>query len=284
MLANYLIGLREGLEGALVVGILIAYLVRTGRRDALPAAWAGVGVAVLIALGAGAALTFGPRGLSFRAQELIGGVLSIASVALITWMIFWMARTARHLRAHLEGQLSTAVATGAGSVFVICLLAVGREGLETALFLWTGAQATGNGTGSAPLLGAAAGLATAIVLGHLIYRGALKVNLRLFFAWTGTFLILVAAGVLAYGIHDLQEAGVLPGLENLAFDVSGSIPPSSWYGTLLTGAFSFSAQTTVLQAVAWVGYAVPTLILFLRTVQIRPARATAAPAAQTVSA
>ncbi len=268
MFANFLIGLREGLEASLVVGILVAYLVKSGRRDALPAVWAGVGAAVAVSLGLGAVLTFGPRGLSFQAQELLGGALSIMAVALITWMIFWMGRTARHLRSHLEGRLGEAVATGSAAVFVIALLAVGREGLETALFLWTGAQASG-ASGAGPLVGATLGLGSATALGYLIYRGALRINLRTFFAWTGGALIIIAAGVLSYGIHDLQEAGVLPGLNSLAFDVSATVPPSSWYGTVLKGIFNFSPVTTWLELVAWVGYLVPTMWLYVRT--LRPA-------------
>jgi high-affinity iron transporter len=274
VVANLLIGLREGLEASLVVGILVAYLVKTGRRESLPAVWAGVGAAVAVSLGLGAALTFGPRGLSFRAQELAGGLLSILAVCLITWMIFWMAKTARFLKKELEGRLDAAVAAGAPAVFTIAFLAVGREGLETALFLWTGAQASGV-SGPAPLLGATIGLAAAIALGWAIYRGALRVNLRSFFAWTGGLLIVVAAGVLSYGIHDLQEAGVLPGLNALAFDVSATIPPTSWYGTVLKGVFNFSPATTWLELVAWLAYLVPTMTLFVRSLRASvPARAT----------
>jgi high-affinity iron transporter len=263
MFANFLIGLREGLEAALVVGILVAYLVRTDRRDLLPALWSGVAVAVAVSLSFGALLTFGPRGLTFEAQEAIGGTLSIAAVGLITWMIFWMARTARHLKANLHGRLDDAISAGKGAVVVMALLAVGREGLETALFLWAGAQATG--TSTSPLLGAALGLTTAVALGWLVYRGAVRLDLRAFFAWTGLFLVVVAAGVLAYGVHDLQEARILPGLGSLAFDVTAQVPPSSWYGTVLKGVVNFSPATTWLQAAAWVAFLVPTLALYVRT-------------------
>jgi high-affinity iron transporter len=279
MLANYLIGLREGLEASLVIGILLAYLVRIERRDLLKWVWAGIGIAVAISIGFGALLTFGPSTLSFEAQEAIGGILSIVAVALITWMIFWMAKVARHLRGELHAKLDGAIATGPAAVMFVAALAVGREGLETALFLWVGAKAAGDGVG--PLLGALLGLGTAIVIGWALYRGALKVNLRLFFGWTGMFLILVAGGVLAYGIHDLQEAGILPGLNNLAFDVSETIPPSSLLGVLLKGVFNFSPATTVLEAIAWVAYVVPTMTLFIRRVWMAgppPAPAAAAPA------
>ena len=273
MLANYLIGLREGLEASLVIGILIAYIVRTGRRDLLGAVWTGVGVAIAISLAVGAALTLGPRGLSFTAQETIGGVLSIVAVGLITWMIFWMGKTARFLKRHLEEGLEKAIALGKGAIITMALVAVGREGLETALFLWAGIQASGSTT--APITGAALGIATAVALGYLIYRGAVRINLRVFFQWTGLFLIVIAAGVLAYGVHDLQEAGVLPGLNSLAFDVTATIPPGSVVATLLKGIFNFSPASTILEVIAWVLYLVPTMWLFSRMAFARtPAPAT----------
>ncbi len=281
MFANYLIGLREGLEAALVVSILVAYLVKTERRELLPRIWAGVAVAVAVSLGFGAALTFGPRGLTFEAQEAIGGSLSILAVAFVTWMIFWMARAARGLGGSLRGQIDAAAEGGRWSLAVVALLAVGREGLETALFLWAATKAgTRESVGTItptwePLLGAALGLLTAVVLGYLIYRGAIRINLTTFFTWTGAFLILVAAGVLAYGIHDLQEARFLPGLDNLAFDVSDTVDVNSWYGTLLKGIFNFSPATTKLEAAAWLLYAIPVTVLFLFVVRRRSASAPA---------
>ncbi len=274
MVANFLIGLREGLEAALVVGILVAYLIRSGRRQLLGQVWLGVAIAAAASLAFGALLTFGPSGLSFRAQEAIGGSLSIVAVGLLTWMIFWMARTARFLKADLHGRLDTAVAAGRWAVLVVALLAVGREGLETALFLWAAAQATGAST--QPLLGAVLGLAVATGLGWAVYRGAAAVNLRAFFAWTGLVLVVVAGGVLAYGVHDLQEADILPGLGALAFDVSAQVPPQSWYGTLLKGIVNFSPATTWLQAIVWVAYVVPVTVLYVRRVWPRAAAPRAA--------
>jgi high-affinity iron transporter len=264
MLANYLIGLREGLEASLVVGILIAYLVKTNRRDLLPPLWAGVAAAAGVSIAFGALLTFGPSGLSFEAQEAIGGILSIVAVVLVTWMIFWMARTARFMRAELQSKLDGAIAAGAGAVFVVALLAVGREGLETALFLWANAQTTQTTAG--PLLGALLGLLTSFAIAWAFFRGAIKLNLRVFFAWTGLILIVIAAGVLAYGVHDLQEAGILPGIDNLAFDVSATIPPASILGTLLKGVFNLSPAMTVLEVVVWIAYIVPVTFLFVRLV------------------
>jgi len=280
MLANYLLGLREGLEASLVVSILVAYLVRVGRRDALRQVWTGVTIAVGVSLAVGAALTFGPRGLSFEAQEAIGGGLSILAVGLITWMVFWMARTARTLRADLQGRLDGALAAGGAAVLGVTLLAVGREGLETAVFLWAAARATGSTTD--PLLGAALGLATAVLLAWALYRGALRLDLRTFFAWTGVGLVVVAAGVLSYGLHDLQEAGILPGLGSLAFDVSAAVPPDSWYGTLLRGTVNFTPETTWLQAAAWVAYVAVVGREYAR--RVWPRRAAPAPEPERVAA
>ncbi|MEU4152535.1 iron uptake transporter permease EfeU [Streptomyces sp. NPDC026659] len=262
MFSNYLIGLREGLEASLVVCILIAYLVKTGRRDALRPIWLGIGVAIVLAMGFGCALEFGSQELTFKAQEGLGGSLSIVAVGLVTWMVFWMRRTARHLKSELHGRLDAALAMGTGALVATAFLAVGREGLETALFVWASVHAAGDGT-PRPLIGAALGLATAVLLGWLFYRGALRINLARFFTWTGGMLVVVAAGVLAYGVHDLQEAGIVPGLTDLAFDISGVIPPDSWYGTLLKGVLNFQPDPTVLQLTVWLLYLVPVLTLFL---------------------
>ncbi|WP_329368961.1 iron uptake transporter permease EfeU [Streptomyces sp. NBC_01483] len=265
MFGNYLIGLREGLEASLVVCILIAYLVKTGRKDALKPIWTGIGVAIALALGFGCALEFGSQELTFEAQEALGGSLSIVAVGLVTWMVFWMRRTARHLKSELHGKLDAALAMGTGALVATAFLAVGREGLETALFVWASVHAASDGT-PRPLIGVALGLASAVLLGWLFYRGALKINLAKFFTWTGGMLVVVAAGVLAYGAHDLQEADWIPGLRDLAFDISGTIPPDSWYGTLLKGVLNFQPDPTVLQVTVWALYLVPTLAIFLAPV------------------
>ena len=269
MLANYLIGLREGLEASLVVVILIASLVRSDRRHLLPRIWAGIVAAVAVSLAFGALLTWGPRRLTFEAQEAIGGSLSIVAVGFVTWMVFWMARHARGLSGELRGKIDVAAGAGRASLAVVAALAVGREGLETALFLWAATQAATDSDGSTttPLLGALLGILTAVAMGYAFYKGVLRINLSRFFTWTGAILIVVAAGVLAYGFHDLQEAGILPGLNSLAFDVSDTIRPGSWLGTFLKGIFNFSPATTWLELSAWVGYVVPTLFLFLRRVR-----------------
>jgi high-affinity iron transporter len=260
--ANYLIGLREGLEAALVVSILVAYLVKVDRRDRLPVVAGGVGVAVAVSVGFGALLTYTSTSLlsDFSSQEKFAGSMSVLAVVFVTWMVFWMRRTARSMRADLDDRLSSALELGAAAVALTAFLAVAREGLETALFFWSAVQASGDTLG--PVLGFVLGIATAVLLAWLLYRRSVRLNLARFFTWTGAGLIVIAAGVLSYGVHDLQEGGVLPGLTTLAFDVSGAIPPSSWYGQLLKGLVNFTPQTTVAQAIAWCCYLVPVMTLF----------------------
>ena len=261
MLANALIGLREGLEAGLVVGILVAFLNKLDRRDVLPKLWIGIAAAIVISLGVGALLTFGPYGLTTQAQEALGGSLSIVAVGLVTWMIFWMARHARHLKGELQGQLATALASSAAAIVVLGIISVGREGVETALFVW----ASINSSGQALLgsIGALLGILASVVISYLIYRGFVRINLSRFFFWTGLFLVLVAAGVFAYGLGDLQEAGILPA-GAAAYNLNAIIPASSWYGTLLGGIFQFKADPSWLQVIGWVAYAAVVLTLFLR--------------------
>jgi len=263
--ANFLIGLREGLEAALVVGILIAYVRKLGRTDVIKRIWLGVGLAVALSLAIGAILTFGAYGLSFQAQELIGGLLSLVAAAFVTWMIFWMLRAARGLSKELRSEVDSHLAGAGWGLVFVAFLAVGREGIETALFIWAAVQASGSTV--YPVAGAAIGIAVAVVLGYLIYRGVLSINLTRFFTYTGVFLIVVAGGVVSYGVHDLQEAGFLPGLNTLAFDVSAAVPPDSWYGTLLKGTVNFSPATTVFEAAAWVLYVVPVMTFFVLSVR-----------------
>ena len=184
-------------------------------------------------------------------------------------MVFWMKSASRTISGELKGKLDRALDMGPFAIALVAFLGVGREGLETAIFFYATTQAAGQGN-SQPLIGWVIGLGAAVVLGWLIYRGAVKINLTKFFRYTGILLVLVAGGILAYGIHDLQEAQFLPGLTSLAFDVSATVDPSSWYATLLKGIFNFTPATTVLQAVAWVLYVGIVLTLFLRPARTTP--------------
>jgi high-affinity iron transporter len=284
MLATILIGLREGLEASLVVGILIAYLTKIGRRDVLPRLWMGITAAIVVSLVVGAILQFGPSTLSTQAQEAIGGSFSIIAIGMVTWMIFWMARHSRHMTSELEHEMDAALHKSAGrAVVILGLVSVGREGIETALFIWASTN-----TGASPvlgLLGAVAGILIAAAIAYGIFRGIVRINLSVFFRWTGVLLVVVAAGVFAYGLGDLQEAGILGGYNTHAFSLAGVIPPTSWYGTLLAGLFSFAAEPTWLQVIAWLGYMAVVLPLFFRAQRRKPrAAATAPSAAQPVAA
>jgi high-affinity iron transporter len=262
VLANALIGLREGLEAGLVVGILVAYLRKLGRDELIPRLWIGIGLAIALSLGVGAVLTWGPYGMSFQAQEILGGSLSILAVGLVTWMIFWMLKHSRGLRGELQHQLDDTLARGTGwGLVLLGVVSVGREGVETALFIWASVKSTGD-----PVLGtigATLGIAGAVVISYLIYRGFVRINLAVFFRWTGIFLILVAAGVLAYGVGDLQEAGLIPGVGQAAFSLAHLVPATSWYGMLLAGVFNFTPEPTWAQFIAWLAYIVATGTVFL---------------------
>ena len=275
MLPNFLIGLREGLEAALVVGILIAYVVKVKRTDVLPRIWIGIAIAVVVSLGVGAILTWGPYGLSFQAQEAIGGALSIVAVGFVTWMIFWMAKTARSMRHDLENRMDLALRGAGWGIVVLAFLSVGREGIETALFVWA-SVASSSGT-VIPALGAVLGILAAVVIEILIYRGFVRINLGKFFTWTGGFLIIVAAGVLAYGIGDLQEAGLLPGGFAKAWDLSAAIPASSWYGTVLQGIVNFNPNPSWAQVVGWALYLAITVPAFIHQHRRPRAIATTSP-------
>ncbi|MFC9560792.1 iron uptake transporter permease EfeU [Agromyces sp. NPDC056965] len=284
MLANYLIGLREGLEAGLIVGILVAYLGKIGRRDLFGRLWFGIGIAVAVSLGVGALLTWGPYAMTFQAQEILGGVLSLVAVAMVTWMIFWMGTHGRTLSAELRGRVDAAIDHSWVAIVVLGALSVGREGIETALFVW--ASVSG---GSDPVLGtigALLGIVTAIVISWGISRGLVRINLSKFFTWTGLFLILVAAGVLSYGIGDLQEAGVIPGQGQAAYSLAAVIPPGGWFSALLAGIFNFTPEPTWAQVIGWVLYVAVTTTLYLGMLhrRRRPApTAAAAPASPTTT-
>jgi high-affinity iron transporter len=274
--ASYLIGLREGLEATLVVSVLVAFLVKGDRKDRLPLVWAGVIAAVALSVGFGALLTFTAAHLGHQQQELFDAITSLLATVFVTWMIFWMRRAARSLSGELRTKLNDALQLGSTAVAVMAFLAVAREGLETSLLFFASVQ--GATTTATPLIGISLGILTSIVLGWGIYKSALKINLTTFFTWTGLLLILVAAGIFKYGVHDLQEANILPGLSTQAFDISAILPPDSWWGALVSGMFNITPQPSVLETIAWVVYAVPTLFLFLRPQSKRPAPAVTTPA------
>lgn len=262
---NLLICLREGLEAGLVVTILLAAVRKASTAErplsATPV-WLGLLGAVSVAASFAAVLTYSTSVMSSSAQETVGGVLSVLAVALVTWMVFWMRRTASTLSKQLRGEVTRAAAIGAGALAVTAFLAVGREGLETTLFVWTAVRASG--ATLAPLVGATIGLIAAIVLCWLLYRQSVRLNLGVFFSRTALLLIVIAAGVLAYGLGELQNAGLIPGAQWIAFDLSAHIDANSWWASLITGVTALQPKMTVLQVVAWAVYLVVVLTMFVR--------------------
>lgn len=261
-LPNLLIGLREGLEAGLVVSILLAAVRRTDEDASTVPIWLGVTAAVVLALSFGAVLTFYRSVLPTTSQEALGGSLSVIAVVLVTGMIFWMRRTARSLSGELRAKVAGALKISTMALVLTAFLAVGREGLETALFLWTTAQASGQTL--APLIGAAIGIALAVTLCVLLFRGAVRIRLDVFFNRTAVLLIIIAAGVLSYGLGDLQDAGWLPGHTWVAFDLSQHIDASSWWVTLITGITELSPTMTWLQVIVYACYLSTVLVLFVR--------------------
>lgn len=265
MLSTFLIAIREGLEGSLIVGILVAYLVRTNRRNQLAPLWTGVAVALLGSFGFGAFLTFTSNELSPRGEELFAGITSLVAVAMVTWMVFWMKRSARNLKNELHGKIDQAQSIGKFALVGAAFFAVAREGLETAIFVYSNFKTVASN--SAPAIGLTIGFAVAIALGFLIYKQSIKLNLAKFFLITGVGLIVVAGGVLSYGVHELQEFGILPGPDAFAWNLTNWISADSIPGALLAGTIGFDTTTSWLQLFFWVGYLGLVIPLYVKPVK-----------------
>ncbi|WP_232344915.1 iron uptake transporter permease EfeU [Actinoplanes awajinensis] len=261
--ASYLIGLRDGLEAALVVSILVTLLARSQRRDGLLPLWAGVVLALLCAAALGAILTYVATSvLSGVRLELFEAITSLVAVAMVTWMIFWMRSSARTIKSELTGKLTEALGLGRFAVAALAFVAVIRESVEMVLLVFSAAQAASETV--APLLGMLAGVVSAVLLGVLMYAAVARVNLGRLFTGTGVLLVLVAAGIAKYAVHGFQVAGLLPGSTAVAYDWSATIAPTSWYGTVLAATINVTSSATVLEIAAWLTYAILILVLFLR--------------------
>jgi len=268
VLSTLLIALREGLEASLIISILLAYLVRTGKASLARFIWVGVALAVALSLGLGAALSFTSRHLSTRGEELFAGTTSLLSVAFVTAMVFWMRRTARGLGKELQGRVDGALALGSLALISTAFFAVAREGLETALFIYANFRTVRSNT--APSLGLILGLASAITLGVLLYRKTVKINLGKFFTTTGYGLIVVAGGVLSHGITEFQNRGNLPGANALAWSAKNR---SGVIWTIIDGSIGIAPSTTWLSLTVWAIYLLVTISIYRR-----PAKVVAAPA------
>jgi high-affinity iron transporter len=266
--ASFVIALREGIEAALIVSIVLAYLKQLGATDRSRLVWWGTGVAVLLSAAVGTAIFAAGAEFEGEAEEIFEGLVTLAAVVVLTWMIFWMRRQGARIKSELQEKVDAALVTGGLALAGLAFFAVLREGIETALFLFAAAKGTAvEGTEVAPaaqVAGAILGLAVAVTLGALLYRGGIRMNLRSFFRVTGLLLIVVAAGLFAFSLHELQEAGWLPFLDTQAFDVSASLPDDEGAGAILRGLLGYHSDPTWLEVAGWAGYLVVVGGLFLR--------------------
>jgi high-affinity iron transporter len=269
LFGSLLIGLREGLETAIVVTILIAFLVKSDRRDALKWVWLGVAAAIAMTIGVFLSIQLSENTISGLAAEAIAGVASLVAVIIVTTMVLWMRKAAATISGELRSDMARALETGGMAVATLAFLAVGREGVETALFM----VGYANASTAWPLAGLVIGLLIAVVVAYGMYAGAVRINLAKFFKYTGAFLVVVAAGILSYAVHALQTVGWLPGLGAKAFDMTGAFNWSSWYGQVIQGVFNISPTPSILQFVCWLAYLLVVLTLFLRPVAAKPAPA-----------
>jgi high-affinity iron transporter len=269
LLPTFVIGLREGVEAALIVGIIAAFLRQEERGDALRYVWAGVATAVLLCAAVGVTLQIVNEDLPQRQQEGLETIVSLAAVGIVTCMIVWMRRNARGLRKELERSAAGALARGSIYALVaMAFFAVLREGLETAVFLLAAFQSTAN-PGAAGA-GAVIGLAVAVAIGWGIYKGGVRLNLSKFFRFTAAVLVLVAAGLLAAAAHTAHEAGWLNAFQGQALDLSWLIVPGSVTSSLFTGMLGLQPQPTVAEAAVYILYAVPMLVYVLWPQRSRP--------------
>lgn len=256
MLPTFVIGLREGLEASLIVGIIAAFLIQRDQQRALRWMWIGVALAVVLCATVAVVLAAVGSRLPFRTKETMEGILSIVAVGGVTYMIVWMRRHARELREHLESQAAAAIVTGSAiGLVAMAFFAVLREGLETAIFMLAAFSNSRD-----PLVagsGALAGILVAIGLSWAVYRGGVRINLARFFKVTGVVLVLVAAGLLSYAVHEFAEAGIVTAAQDPAVNLSWLILPGSVRASLITGMLGLQPVPTVAEVVVWFVYAVP---------------------------
>ncbi len=263
MLGSFLITLREGLEAALIIGIILAYLARTGNRQSFKPIWIGTSLAVLVSLIAGA--TFWRLAVEFsgRAEEIFEGIAMFLAVGILTWMIFWMRKQAINLKAHLHAQIQSVLTRGSSlGLVILAFVVVVREGIETVLFLFAATRVA-----ESPVLftaGGFLGLIIAIVIGYSIYKGSSRLNLRTFFNITSMVLIAFAAGLLAYGIHEFIEAGIIPPLVEHIWDINHILPEKSTFGLFLKAIFGYNGNPALVEVIAYVVFLALALGFYFR--------------------
>jgi len=252
MFASFLITLREGLEAALIIGIVLSVLRRLGHANRSRTVWAGVLVAVAVSMAVGLALNALGMALEGHGEAIFEGVAMLLAAGVLTWMIFWMQRQGRHIQVHLESDVRAAVAAGsAWALFGLAFVAVVREGIETALFLTAAAFSA---TPMQTLVGGVLGLVVAITLGWLMFAAGRRLNVRAFFRVTGILLLLFAAGLVAQGVHELQEAALLPTFVEHVWDINPILDEKSLVGQFLKSLFGYNGNPSLLEVVTYTLY------------------------------
>lgn len=271
MIPTFVITLREGVEASLIIGIIAAFLAKEGRQDAMRQMWLGIGIAVALCVGVAVLLEVVGQELPQKQQEGLETVVALIAVSAVSYMIVWMRRHARGIKADLEGGAASALATGSAMALVgMAFLAVLREGFETSVFLLAAFQESTNTTAAAA--GSILGLVAAIAIGLGLYRGGVRINLTRFFRFTGIVLVFVAAGLLASAAHTAHEAAWINGLQGQAIDLSWLVQPGTVTGSLLTGMLGLQPAPTVIEAIVYLGYAVPMAlyVLWPQGMRVRP--------------
>jgi high-affinity iron transporter len=271
MIPTFVITLREGVEASLIIGIIAAFLVKEGRRDAMRQMWLGIGIAVALCAGVAVALRVIGQDLPDKGQEGLETVVGLIAVAAVTYMIVWMRRHARGIKAQLQGEAASALAAGSTMALVgMAFLAVLREGFETSVFLLAAFNDATDTTAAGA--GAVLGLIAAVAIGLGLYRGGVRINLTRFFRFTGLVLVFVAAGLLATAAHTAHEAGWINGLQGQALDLSWLVQPGTVSGSLLTGMLGLQPNPTVIEVTVYLAYAIPMAIFVLWPQGMRPWR------------
>ncbi len=267
MLSSFLITLREGLEAALIIGIILAYLARTDNRQGFKPVWLGTSLAVLVSLIAGTAVYILAGEFSGRAEEIFEGLAMFVAAGILTWMIFWMRKQAVNIKAHLHAQIQSVLTSGSSrGLVILAFVVVVREGIETVLFLFAATRVT-----ESPLLftvGGFLGLAIAIVIGYSIYKGSSKLNLRVFFNVTSLVLIFFAAGLLAHGIHEFIEAGIIPPVIEHVWDINHILPEKSTFGLFLKAILGYNGNPSLVEVIAYSVYLVLALGSYFRPIKV----------------
>jgi high-affinity iron transporter len=279
MLPTYLLSLREGLEAALIIGIVLGALAKIRRTDLSPAVWLGTLSAVVVSIITAVLLTSFGMSLEEEAEEIFEGVTMLIAAGILTWMIFWMSKQARFLKSELEAGINqAATTTGKRAVFSLAFLAVVREGIELALFI-TAAFFIGNTSEvsnniTQTLAGTILGLGTAVLLGYTLFATTVRLDLKKFFQVTGFLLILFAAGLVAHGVHEFNEVGWVPPVIEHIWDVNAILDENSVAGQLLKTLFGYNGNPSLTEMIAYFGYLVVILSLWTRE-QTVPAKVTA---------